>query len=129
VSEKSTRPDSPQGRSLSSLEGDEGLAALRQAVVYRGDVTLGLSSGEQLVGYAAALEEVAGGTRLQWWPGDGGGATRVDVATIEALDFSGPDKAFGRSWDAWVKRHDEARRLLERGLDPGEYEPRPEDLD
>ena len=43
--------------------------------------------------------------------------------------FSGADKAFGQSWEHWVKRWERARELLEQGLDPGEYEPQPEELD
>ena len=44
------------------------------------------------------------------------------------LEFSGDDRANGRSWEAWVKRYEERRRLLAEGQDAPDIEPQAEDL-
>ena len=123
------RPESWEGRRFESLTARERVEVFAMATDYRGDVTLTLACGETLTGYVFANEPGAEPPHLRLFPEDSDTKRVVEHEQIVTLDFSGADKAFGRSWEHWVKRWQKARELMAQGLDPGEYEPRPESLD
>ena len=101
-------------------------AALEQAFDYRGDITLTLKSGEEVVGYvfdrrtgksltdsyARVLTQAEGKRR------------DIAYADIAALNFSGRDTAAGKTWESWVKKYAEKKAAGETniGLLPDEQD-------
>lgn len=118
-----------QGRRLEGLSPEELRAALDAALDYRGDVTLALRDGSRLTGYLFAHDAGSPVPSVRLYPADGGARVTVPTADVEALVFSGDDKASGRSWQAWVARHEERQRARAQGRDVGDIEPQPEMLD
>lgn len=84
--------------------------AVELAFDYRGDVTLGLRSGQRLVGYV--FNRVSGGANpyLDLFPRDQPGMITVLYVDIETIAFSGKDTASGQSWEAWVTKKESDRR-------------------
>jgi len=83
--------------------------AVELAFDYRGDVTLVLKSGEQLVGYI--FNRVAAGPKplLELFP-ESGGRREVLYADVASIAFSGEDTASGKSWEAWATKKESERR-------------------
>lgn len=123
------RPGSWEGKRFEIRTETERAEVFVVATDYRGDVTLDLQSGESLAGYVFANEPEAETPHLRLFPADSDTKRSVEHREIVALAFTGADKAFGQSWEHWVKRWEKARELMEQGLDPGEFEPQPEALD
>ena len=95
---------------------------LSQAFDYRGDVTLRLSDGTSVTGYVFDVD----GAHLKMFPADAASdKLRIPLASVIGCEFSGRDPADGRSWEAWVKRWEEKKRLLAQGVDVGDIEPKP----
>ena len=126
---EAARPGSFEGLSFDDLDESRRAEAFAMAADYRGDVTLRLEGGEELTGYVFANEPGADPPHLRLFPKDRDEKLVIEHARVTGLDFSGADKAFGRSWDAWVKRWEAAQRKIAAGADPGAYEPQPEGLD
>ena len=119
-----------RGRRFDALDGAAWQAVLRDAFDYRGDVTLGLDDGSRVAGYLFSHEPDAREPHVKLLPPLAGAArVVVPIGRIRTLEFTGDDKADGRSWAAWVKRWEEKRRLLAQGVDAGDIEPRVEVLD
>lgn len=125
----SERPKTWEGRRFEIRSETERLEVFAMAADYRGDVTLELASGESLTGYVFANEPQANPPHLRLFPADRDEKRLVEHGAVVALEFSGADKAFGQSWEHWVKRWEKARLLMEQGLDPGQFEPQPAPLD
>ncbi len=88
--------------------------AVELAFDYRGDVTLVLKSGEQIVGYLFNREASGPTPRLQVFP-ESGGMCDIPYDEVISIAFSGEDTASGKSWEAWVtkkesERHADAQR-------------------
>ena len=83
--------------------------AVELAFDYRGDVTLELTSGEQLAGYVFNREATGPRPMLQIFP-ESGGMREVPYADIVAIAFSGEDTASGKSWEAWAAKKESERR-------------------
>jgi len=83
--------------------------AVELAFDYRGDVTLVLKSGEQIVGYI--FNRVAAGPKplLELFP-ESGGRREVLYADVASIAFSGEDTASGKSWEAWASKKEPERR-------------------
>ena len=124
-----TRPGSWEGLSFTELDEVRRAEVFAMAADYRGDVTLHLEGGEELTGYVFANEPGGDSPHLRLFPKDRDEKLLVEHARVRGIEFSGADKAFGRSWDAWVKRWEAAQRAIADGRDPGEYEPQAEGLD
>ena len=117
-----------QGVRFDGLSGSERERVLGDAFDYRGDVTLSLDDGTSLTGYVFAVEK-GREPHLKMFPADpASDRLRVPLASIVGCEFTGRDTADGRSWEAWVKRWEERRRLLAEGVDVGDIEPKPEEL-
>lgn len=123
------RPGSWEGLSFDGLDEARRAEVFAMAADYRGDVTLRLEGGEELTGYVFANEPQAAPPHLRLFPKDRDDKVVVEHARVRGVEFSGADKAFGRSWDAWVKRWEAAQGAIEEGRDPGEFEPRAEGLE
>jgi hypothetical protein len=97
----------------SAVDGSDA-ALLREAVLravdFRGDVTLELSDGRTIVGYAfdAQLDR-AGGAVIRVLPLDSETRETVALASIRRLTFSGKDAASGKSWENWLRRYAEKK--------------------
>jgi hypothetical protein len=87
-------------------------AALEKAFDYRGDVTITLRSGGQLVGYVFNRNADAAEPYLDLFPTDGKEKVRVIYKDVSELYFSGQDMAAGRSWAAYMARY-KARKEAE----------------
>jgi len=95
-----------------SLEGwapDIGAAAMLAEVVdrafdYRGDVTLVLDDGRELVGYLFNRNRDAAEPFVQIFDTAGDGPFTIRYADIRTIRFSGKDPAAGNSYTAWLER-------------------------
>jgi hypothetical protein len=82
------------------------VGAIDAAFDYRGDVTLRLTDGSELVGYVANRDADRG--ELTIFPTAGGRQT-LAYERVAAVDFSGRDPAAGHTWEAWLKRYVEKK--------------------
>lgn len=78
--------------------------ALDRAFDYRGDVSIGLASGESITGYVSNRDHTAEPPYFEIWLADENTPRRVRRADVESITFSGRDTADGRSWEAWVAK-------------------------
>ena len=93
--------------------------AVRKAVDFRGDVTLELTDGRAVSGYAfdarlggAAESRNAANPELEEiriLPADSAERARIPLASIRTLRFTGRDAASGKSWENWIRRYAEKR--------------------
>jgi hypothetical protein len=83
--------------------------AVELAFDYRGDVTLVLRSGEQIVGYIFNREVAGPKPQLQVFP-ESGGTREVVYTDVVSIAFSGEDTASGNSWEAWVTKKESERK-------------------
>lgn len=122
-------PQSHRGARFDGLTPEQRVQVLGEAFDYRGDVTLLLDDGSSLSGYVFSVEPKAAEPHLRLFPADPAAAKlRIPLSRIKGVEFSGRDTADGRSWEAWVKRWEEKKRLLAQGIDVGDIEPQPEEL-
>ena len=78
-----------------------------RAFDYRGDVTVVRRDGSSLVGYIYNRERQASEPYLQMFDPSGASHT-VRYAEIRTIAFTGKDAAAGKSFEAWLRRKDEA---------------------
>ena len=117
------------GVSVDFSSDDERRVVFGQVLDYRGDVTLRLEDGSSVTGYVFSIEAQAGEPHVKMMnAASAGERMRVPLERITGVEFSGRDTADGRSWEAWVRRHEEKKRLLAQGIDIGEIEPQPDEL-
>ena len=78
--------------------------AVATAFDYRGDVTLHLDDGRELVGYVfdRRFEPEPGTLRMML---TAGGRETVALDQLRAVVFSGRDTAAGKSWETWVRKY------------------------
>ncbi|HXH82140.1 MAG TPA: hypothetical protein VNN07_04335 [Candidatus Tectomicrobia bacterium] len=69
---------------------------------YRGDVTLDLDDGRQVVGYLFNRDARRG--IVQVYERDGAAPVSLPYAAIRAVRFTGRDMAAGQSYEAWLGR-------------------------
>ena len=99
--------DSLQGLCPEIRNAAELAEAIEGAFSYRGDVTLRLRGGEELVGYVFNRRRQAEPPFVEVYPAvDDAAPRRVSFADIEGLEFTGRDTADGRSWEAWVAKNE-----------------------
>ncbi len=96
------------GRVFRPTKPAELAEAVELAFDYRGDVTLVLKSGEQIVGYLFNREAAGPKPLLQVFP-ESGGMREVAYADVASIAFSGEDTASGNSWEAWVTKKESER--------------------
>lgn len=105
---------------------DELRHALEHAFDYRGDVTITLKSGEEVVGYVFDRRpgKSLADSFVRVLPQDNSARRDIAYSEIAALAFTGRDTAAGKSWEAWVKKYSEKKAAGENniGLHPDERE-------
>jgi hypothetical protein len=99
-----------EGRSFRPANPLELQEVIEAAFDYRGDVTLELKDGTRIEGYI--FNRQAGGVQatLQLFPKGAPGTRTIPYADIVAVDFTGEDTAFGKSWEAWAAKSDKLRQ-------------------
>lgn len=83
--------------------------AMELAFDYRGDVTLALADGTDVVGYLFNREVDATEPAAQLFVAGEEAPRTVPYAAVRAVHFSGRDTAAGNSYAAWVRRREAAR--------------------
>ncbi len=98
-------PPSWEGHRL-RVQGDEAMLreAIGHACDYRGDVTIHLKGGEQVIGYVFDRKEDIPEPYVKIFLANQSVASSVQYQDIAELEFSGEDTAFGRSWEDWAKK-------------------------
>ncbi len=86
--------------------------ALRMAVDYRGDITIGLKDGSSMEGYIFTKAQTNGNEVIRLYPKGSESTVEIRITDIQDLFFSGRDTAFGKSWEAWIAKY--------KGLKPDE---------
>jgi hypothetical protein len=119
-----TEPAAPsektlQGREFVLSADDERNAAFEEAFDYRGDVTLGLRSGETIEGYLFNREPAGNPPSVSLLLKGSDQPRLVAYTEIAKLVFSGKDAADGKSYEAWkakkkAERDAEAKRIEEK---------------
>ncbi|MFQ5881668.1 MAG: hypothetical protein ACE5I9_04250 [Candidatus Methylomirabilales bacterium] len=77
---------------------------------YRGDVTLELKDGSRLEGYVFNREPKGAEPYIQLFPKGEPGAKTIKYWDIVAIEFTGEDTAFGKSWEAWAAKSQSLRK-------------------
>jgi hypothetical protein len=105
-----TAAGSLEGRVFRPSSRVELAEAVELAFDYRGDVMLGLTSGESVVGYLFNREAAGPDPWIELFPSDNPVPRRIEYAKIASLAFTGEDTANGKSWEAWVSKKESERR-------------------
>lgn len=100
-----------------SLEGsdvtmsDEAQRAqvIDQAFDYRGDVSVFTDDGREIKGYLFDRKGKGEAREVRILPSNGGERINVPYRAITRIAFTGKDTAFGRSWEAWVRKHEKLK--------------------
>lgn len=99
-----------EGRSFRPANPRELQEVIEAIFDYRGDVTLELKDGTRLEGYVFNREAHGSEPYLQLFTKRAPGSQTIPYADIVAVDFTGEDTAFGKSWDAWTAKSDKLRQ-------------------
>jgi len=91
--------------------------AIEQAFDYRGDVTIGLNTGERLEGYIFDREKKAGAASTMRLMTKAGQKITLKYTDVAQLSFTGSDMADGRSWEAWVRKYAERKAAGEKNIE------------
>jgi hypothetical protein len=110
-------------------QGDLALV-LQTALDFRGDVLFEKKSGERIEGFVFNLRGGGGATAwVELFPKSGGPKAMLAGEEILRVTFGSYDPAAGRSWETWVKRHQEKKRAQAEGREMGSIEPTPMPMD
>ncbi len=93
-----------EGRRLQPSNDKELHEAIGRAFDYRGDVTIQLNTGEQVMGYVFDRQQVAPQPYVKLFLPEGHEPRMVLYQEIAEIVFSGEDTAFGRSWEDWAQK-------------------------
>ena len=77
---------------------------------YRGDVTIAVVGGAEVVGYVFDRDGAAREPFLQMLRPGHGEPTTIPYAQITAIRFTGKDTAFGKSHEVWKQRREQESR-------------------
>ena len=83
--------------------------AIALAFDYRGDVTLHLTDGSELIGYVYDRSLDGSPRKVRVIPSDGGSKQTLTDDQIAAIVFSGRDCAAGKSWETWLRKYAEKK--------------------
>jgi hypothetical protein len=110
--QKAHKLEKPQweGRSFRFTKQTGLFEVLEEAFDYRGDVTLELRDGSRIEGYVFNRETREAEPYIQLFPKDAPGIKAIRYADIVAVEFTGEDTAFGKSWEAWATKNEELRK-------------------
>ena len=94
-------PDIPDAATLAEV--------VDRAFDYRGDVTVLLDDGRELIGYLFNRNPDAAEPFVQMFEREASGAASVPYARIRAIRFTGKDTAAGNSYAAWLRSKEAAK--------------------
>ena len=97
-------PQSWEGRCIQPSDEKELHEAIRWAFDYRGDVTIQLKTGEQVIGYVFDRHEDVPQPYIKLFLPNSQEPHVVLYQDIAEVVFSGEDTAFGRSWEDWAQK-------------------------
>jgi len=85
--------------------------ALRFAFDYRGDITLRLKDGSDIEGFVHNFDLQQDTVAIFVKESKRESSDDIAVASeIKAIQFSGDDKAFGKSWEDWMAKSERQRQ-------------------
>ena len=110
--------DDLEGKAFQFAGDAEIRAALDDAFGYRGDVTLELRDGSNVVGYVFDCRPGAtlAASMVRLIPNNSPAKVSIPYDRIAGLRFSGRDTAAGKSWEAWVRKYAEKKAAGETGI-------------
>ncbi len=110
--QKDDKLERPQweGRSFRFQKQTGLFEVLEAAFDYRGNVTLELKDGSRIEGYVFNRETRGADPHIQLFPKDEPGTRVIQYADIVAVEFTGEDTAFGKSWEAWAAKSEALRK-------------------
>jgi transcriptional antiterminator Rof (Rho-off) len=115
-----------EGKTFECGTDENRLNILHQAFDYRGDVTLLMKDGSEIEGYVHNVNANANRVTLFAKVSKRESENQeVVLDHIVKIHFSGPDTAFGKSWDDWMaksaaQREKEASLLRDKSIERGE---------
>jgi hypothetical protein len=80
-----------------------------RAFDYRGDITVTLDDGRELVGYLFNRNRDAAEPFVQMFEREGSGPSSIPYARIRSIRFTGKDTAAGNSYAAWLRSREAAK--------------------
>ena len=80
-----------------------------RAFDYRGDVTVTLHDGRELVGYLFNRNRDAAEPFVQMFERESSGPSSILYARIRSIRFTGKDTAAGNSYAAWLRSKEAAK--------------------
>ena len=101
-----------EGKIFEPQSQKELLEALDIALDYRGDVTLTFKDGAKVEGFLYRIDEDIDKAYLfvkQEGTKESSEAT-YPISTVQAINFTGADPAFGKSWDDWAEKSSAQRK-------------------
>jgi hypothetical protein len=106
--------DAERERSLEGWTPEIGDAAALAEVVerafdYRGDVTLALTDGSEMVGYLFNRNADGPESFVQVFEQSGSGPHRIPYTRIRSIRFTGKDTAAGNSYAVWLRSREAAK--------------------
>ena len=110
--QKAHRLERPQweGRSFRFTKQTGLFEVIEAAFDYRGDVTLELKDGSRIEGYIFNRETRGTEPHIHLFPKNESGTKAIPYTDIVAVEFTGEDTAFGKSWEAWVTKSEAMRK-------------------
>jgi hypothetical protein len=99
-----SHPQSWEGCRLQPANEAELQDVLGRAFDYRGDVTIHLKTGEQIIGYVFDRQEGPPNPFVKVFLANQSEPCTVNCHDIAEVEFSGEDTAFGRSWEDWAQK-------------------------
>jgi hypothetical protein len=99
-----------EGRIFRPASSAELAESIELAFDYRGDVTIGLRTGESIVGYLFNRQAAGPSPYLEVFPADNPAPRRITYAVILSIAFTGEDTANGKSWETWVSKKESERK-------------------
>jgi hypothetical protein len=120
-----TQSNTPQKLNVLRIGTPEELrAAIEEAFDYRGDVSMKLADGSEVVGYIFnRIVEGVSEPYLEYYPRNEEQPKRVLLKDLKGLALTGADAAAGRSWETWTKKYQEKKKAQAEGRDIGNIEP------
>ncbi len=97
-------PQSLEGLIVEPMSEKDVREVVAQACDYRGDVTIQLKTGEEIIGYVFDHQGEGVQGFLKIFLADREKPEHVSIKDIQHVVFSGEDTAFGRSWEDWVMK-------------------------
>lgn len=104
------KPQTLEGTVLETLTKADQHEAVRLAFDYRGDVTMTFKDFGPVIGYIYNYDPTHDLIQAFVVEGKDSVPRNFRMSSLQKLEFSGEDKAFGKSWDAWMQKSAKQRQ-------------------